>query len=83
MPNLAMFVIGAAILSGCAAATQEASQPVSSRKAEPDCSFRSPTTCWALPGRVPSWRTEPARRDPEDSVTREAPPVLASDDRRQ
>jgi hypothetical protein len=78
IPTPAAILGCAALLSGCATATQ----PVSStRKVDPDCSFRSPTTCWTLPGRIPSWRTAPVPPDPADSLDRDSPPVLASHDR--
>ena len=62
------------ILVGCAAGTPPATAAV---PAEPDCSFRSASTCWTLKARFPR-----ARREAPDSAGRELrePParVLAS-----
>jgi len=62
-------VLGAVLLSGCAAAAQSSS---TTQEVESDCSFRSATTCWTLAGRFPPPRPEP-RDDPEQPL-----PVLAS-----
>jgi hypothetical protein len=65
---------GSMFLSGCVAAAQSAS---SAPPSEPDCSFRSATTCWTLAGRFP-----PARAAKPDSMRKEllepAPAILAS-----
>ncbi len=46
-------VAGTALLCGCAATTQSVS---SAPRTEPDCSFRSATTCWTFASRFPSPR---------------------------
>jgi hypothetical protein len=51
--TIALRVAGAALLCGCAAATQSASTAAPN---EPDCSFRSATTCWTFGSRFPSRR---------------------------
>jgi hypothetical protein len=58
-----------ALLGACASATQSATAP---NRNEPDCSFRSPTTCWTLSGRFPPQRVKPVKRIPEPQ------PVLAT-----
>lgn len=67
-------VLGAALISlcGCAAGTQARA---AAEKADPDCSFRSPTTCWTMAGRFPPVRSKPSLPpvDPRDSSS-----VLAS-----
>lgn len=62
-------VLGVALLSGCAAATQSSS---TTERGEEDCSFRSATTCWTLAGRFPPPRPE-TRDDPDQPL-----PALAS-----
>lgn len=47
-----------ALLSGCAGHSE--SIPVSG-ESSPDCSFRSPTSCWTMTGRFPP--PEPAATD--------------------
>jgi hypothetical protein len=47
-------VVGMTLLWGCAATTQSAS---TASPKEPDCSFRSATTCWTFGSRFPSPRT--------------------------
>jgi hypothetical protein len=59
------------LLCGCAAGTQSID---TARETNPDCSFRSPTTCWTMAGRFPSRSAEP----PVDSLP-DQPPVLASE----
>ena len=46
-----------AFLCGCAASTQFSA---AAEETEPDCSFRSPTTCWTVSGRFPAVRSKPA-----------------------
>jgi hypothetical protein len=58
-----------ALLSACASVTQSTTAP---NRSEPDCSFRSPTTCWTMSGRFPPQRVEPVERIPEPQ------PVLAT-----
>jgi hypothetical protein len=71
---LVLRVAGTALVCGCAATTQSASR---APRTEPDCSFRSATTCWTLAGRFP-----PARAAKPDSVRKKllepAAAVLAS-----
>jgi hypothetical protein len=64
-------IAGTGLLSGCAAASPTAGGSAP----EPDCSFRSVTTCWTLAGRFP-FRQAPARA-PEE-LRAPPPPVLAS-----
>jgi hypothetical protein len=59
-------------LCGCAASTQSSR---AAEKADPDCSFRSPTTCWTMSGRFPPVRSEPTTA-PVDLVDSSA--ILAS-----
>jgi hypothetical protein len=61
------------LLCGCAAGTQTAT---TTHEAEPDCSFRSPTTCWTVSGRFPATPRKPAAQ-PERNPP-QAPAVLAS-----
>jgi hypothetical protein len=59
-------------LCGCATASNSASSPGST---EPDCSFRSATTCWTSAGRFPP----PARREgqrPPNEMLRQSPTVV-------
>ena len=49
------------LIYGCAANTSTESLTIAER-AEPDCSFRSPTTCWTVSGRYPPPRPRPAER---------------------
>jgi len=67
-------ILGTALLCGCAAASQ--SSPAS-KEVEPDCSFRSATTCWTLAGRFPPPRPQAGDPPPSD-VLKQRPPVLAS-----
>jgi hypothetical protein len=59
-------------LCGCAASTQSST---ATEKADPDCSFRSPTTCWTMSGRFPPVGSEPTTA-PVDLVDSSA--ILAS-----
>lgn len=63
-----------ALMCGCAAGTQTTA---ATHQAGPDCSFRSPTTCWTVSGRFPAARHKPAAQ-PEPDL-RQAPAVLASE----
>jgi len=65
----------AVLLSGCAATRGNTAALTPER--EPDCSFRSATTCWTLGARVPP--PERAARDTSpDRLLRQPPAVLAS-----
>ena len=67
-------LLAATLLGACATTTQTAAVNVPS---EPDCSYRSATTCWTVVGRFP-----PAQLAPRDSLSRELldslPRTLAS-----
>jgi len=65
--------LGVALLCGCAATPR--STTVVPRE-EPDCSFRSATTCWTIVGRFPARRAE-ARDSVPELLTR-PPTVLAN-----
>ena len=56
-------LLGIALLSGCAAATQSSS---AAPRLEPDCSFRSPSTCWTVAGRFPPRLPKSAVPKPDD-----------------
>jgi hypothetical protein len=62
------------LLCGCAAGTR--SSAVETRT-EPDCSFRSPTSCWTMAARLPSRRAEASDSQPGE-LLRPSPAVLAS-----
>jgi hypothetical protein len=47
------------LICGCAANTSTESLTIA-EGTEPDCSFRSPTTCWTVSGRIPPPRPTPA-----------------------
>jgi hypothetical protein len=66
-------ILGTVLLCGCAAASQSSS---AAQGVEPDCSFRSATTCWTLAGRFPPPR--PKAAEPSPSEVFEQPPALAS-----
>jgi hypothetical protein len=61
--SVVLRVVGIALLCGCAAATQSAS---TASPKEPDCSFRSATTCWTFGSRFPA-----PRANSTDSVKKE------------
>jgi hypothetical protein len=63
-----------ALLCGCAANTQSTS---AGEKPEPDCSFRSATTCWTVSGRFPAPRSRPAAA-PLEPTPSQASAVLAN-----
>jgi hypothetical protein len=67
-------VLSIVLLCGCAAATQSSS---TGQGTEPDCSFRSATTCWTLRDRFPQRPPEPAAPTP-DELPKRPPVVLAS-----
>jgi hypothetical protein len=62
------------LASGCAAN----GEPAPAKAGNPDCSFRSPTTCWTMSGRFSPQR-EPVTEPPKERPPEE-PPLLASDD---
>jgi hypothetical protein len=64
-------VVGLVFLCGCAATTQSGS---SAAPREPDCSFRSATTCWTLGSRFPSPRA--AQPDSARKELLEQPPTI-------
>jgi hypothetical protein len=75
-------VVGLVLLCGCAATTQSVS---SAARSEPDCSFRSATTCWTLGSRFPSPRDakpDSARKDlleqPPTTLATEADTIRSS-----
>jgi hypothetical protein len=57
-------LLGIAVLYGCAAATAPPS--AMAPRLEPDCSFRSASTCWTVAGRYPSRHAESAVPKPDD-----------------
>lgn len=57
---------GIALVYGCAAATAQPSSTAPTPRLEPDCSFRSASTCWTVAGRFPSWLPESAVPKPDD-----------------
>jgi hypothetical protein len=71
-----LFLIGASFvmsLTGCVGHTQA----IPALKEEnPDCSFRSPTTCWTMSGRFPSRNANPP--EPLVDSLPEQPPELVS-----
>jgi hypothetical protein len=69
------WLYAAVLLSGCAAGRRDSTALAPER--EPDCSFRSATTCWTLGARVLA--PERAARDTApDRLLRQPPAVLAS-----
>jgi hypothetical protein len=66
-------ILAASLLGGCAASVQSA---VTAGRNEPDCSFRSASTCWTLGARFPSARTE-TRDSAAKELLRQAPRTLA------
>jgi hypothetical protein len=71
--SIGVFSIG--FLCGCAAGTPSFS--AAAKATEPDCSFRSPTTCWTVSGRFPAVSSK-ATAEPRDSTLTQPSPVLAS-----
>jgi hypothetical protein len=66
-----IWVLFLLLVGGCATNSTSAT---AARETDPDCSFRSPTTCWTVSGRFPPRRVEPAAAP----VEKQPPPVLAS-----
>lgn len=64
---------GIALLYGCAAAQSSSTAP----RLEPDCSFRSASTCWTVAGRFPPRRPRSATPKP-DEIRDLSPTVVAS-----
>ncbi len=67
-------LLSIALLSGCAAAQSSAA----AQRPEPDCSFRSASTCWTVAGRFPLRRHDPSPPKPDDIRSR-SPTLLASE----
>jgi hypothetical protein len=67
-------LLGIALLYGCAAASQSSS---AAPRPEPDCSFRSPSTCWTVAGRFPPRLPKSAAPTP-DRIRDLSPTVVAS-----
>jgi hypothetical protein len=61
-------------LCGCAASIQPSA---AAEQSEPDCSFRSPTTCWTVSGRFPAVQSKPTPA-PLDRTPRQPSAGLAS-----
>jgi hypothetical protein len=73
MPTL-LVLLGIALLHGCAAGTQSSS---AAPRLEPDCSFRSPSTCWTVAGRFPPRLPKSAAPKP-DEIRNLSPITVAS-----
>jgi hypothetical protein len=58
-PRQLMRLLLIPLICGCAANTSTESLTIA-EGTEPDCSFRSPTTCWTVSGRFPPPRPAPA-----------------------
>ena len=66
-------LLGIALLGGCAAAQSSWAAP----RLEPDCSFRSASTCWTVAGRFPARR--PKSAPPKgDEIRDPSPTAVAS-----
>jgi len=74
MRQIVAMLWSSALLGGCAAGARTG---MAAHEAEPDCSFRSPTTCWTVSGRFPATGHKPAA--PPERDPRQAPAVLASE----
>jgi hypothetical protein len=66
--------LGVGLLCGCAANVQPSR---SAPQGEPDCSFRSATSCWTLAARFPPKRVKSGDTRP-DEVLSPRPAALAS-----
>ena len=62
------------LLCGCATAARSSS---AASRPEPDCSFRSPSTCWTVAGRFPPRVAKSAPPKP-DEIRNPSPVTLAS-----
>jgi hypothetical protein len=67
-------LLAIALLYGCAAAAHSSS---AAPRLEPDCSFRSPSTCWTVAGRFPAGLHKPAAPKP-DQIRDISPTMVAS-----
>ena len=66
-------LLGIVLLGGCAAAQSSSAAP----RLEPDCSFRSASTCWTVAGRFPPRR--PKSGSPKgDEIRDPSPTAVAS-----
>jgi hypothetical protein len=74
LPALLFGLTTVAVLAGCAAGSQSATR---AEPAEPDCSFRSASTCWTLSGRFPRARIE-AGDSIGKQLREQSRPVLAT-----
>lgn len=72
--SLSLMALGLTLLCGCAAMAQSSS---ATPRGEPDCSFRSATTCWTVAGRFPAQRPERGDSLPDEVQSRPAT-ILAS-----
>jgi hypothetical protein len=72
MPT-SLALLSVALLYGCAAATQPQSAV---HRLEPDCSFRSPSTCWTMAGRFPP--RLPQSAVPKTDDIRDPPPITVA-----
>jgi len=66
-------LLGIALLGGCAAAQSSSAAP----PLEPDCSFRSASTCWTVAGRFPARRPKSTPSKP-DEIRDPSPTAVAS-----
>ena len=68
-------LLSIALLCGCGAAPPSANAP----QPEPDCSFRSASTCWTVAGRFPPRRAKSPTPTPKPGDIRAlSPTVVAS-----
>jgi hypothetical protein len=75
LPGSALLVgLGALLLCGCGVAAQSSTRTA---PGEPDCSFRSPGTCWTVASRFPEPRAAAVDSLPTDTLS-EPPTVLAA-----
>ena len=75
LPGSALLVgFGTVLLCGCGIAAQSSSRTA---QREPDCSFRSPGTCWTVAARFPDRRAADIDSLPADPSS-EPPTVLAA-----
>jgi hypothetical protein len=74
MMPIPLALLSITLLSGCAAATQSSS---AEPRLEPDCSFRSPSTCWTVAGRFPPRLSKAAVPKPDD-IRDPSPVTVAS-----
>jgi hypothetical protein len=63
----------AAYLCGCATNSRDAA---AIKEPEPDCSFRSPSTCWSVGSRFPTEATTPPVEP--DQLLSDSAPVFAA-----